>query len=214
MCWIVINVAAKLQVWEGKLMQPCILVLSGGLWRRVVPVVATSIEVRERAPFTYRTELILVRLTHTPPPLRTLRSDSQHHCLPCWWNWGFRGLTRRPPLCSSLLLSISFNTPALHCLVLWLRCTLYLHSLKTNKEKIDRKGEEGFCSFLNESVGLFALFPPSLFAPPNAPTPFHVWWNPFKSPRIFPQRLSTSLWHVHVPNHKLYISTRWPSLNL
>lgn len=201
MCWIVINVGAKLQIWEGKLVQPCILVLSGGLWRRVVPVLATSSEALEGAVYLQNRADPGQIDPHTPPPLRTIRSVSQHHCLPCWW-W-FRGLTRRPPLCSSLLLSISFNTPALHRLVLWLCCTLYLHSLKTNKEKIDRKGEEGFCSFLNESVGLFALFPPPLFAPPNAPTPFHSWWNPFKSPRIFPQRLSTSLWYVHVPHLKL-----------
>lgn len=32
-------------------MQPCILVLSGGLWRRVVPVVATSSEALEGAVY-------------------------------------------------------------------------------------------------------------------------------------------------------------------
>lgn len=49
------------------------------------------------------------------------------------WQKGNFSVWRSPPppqqpLCSS----------ALHCLVPWLCCTLYLHSLKTNKEKIER----------------------------------------------------------------------------
>lgn len=55
------------------------------------------------------------------------------------WLW-FRGLAGRPPLCTALSSSSSSSTTAstLHCLVPWLCCTLYLHSLKTNKERIER----------------------------------------------------------------------------
>lgn len=163
---------------------------------------------------------ILVRLTPSPhpQPLRSLKSDSQHHSTllmelctltPDWvttntWLW-FRGLTRRPPLCTALSSSSSSSAASTLLLSIAWCCDFVVHctciSLRQIKRK-QREKEERCGSFLDGHSWRFTLdclcsYPSLCIRLPQCTSQRPLVLKPLHSSLHLSQKSS----NLHVPRH-------------